>query len=167
MVDHGLVRDIAVGENDEVDVLVAAEPLEITFGDDRDRIVVQRARGLGGIEAIGDARDLCGREGHDLHVRIVSVDDVEVMEVAPCGAHDDHSPAVLCGLLSSLPNDIARGVANTLTVVCRTSVDECPSACGRVPLGADLGPYLRESGVYALSGQDDAHMRAWVTTRML
>ena len=53
---------------------------------------VARAGQLGRVPTVVDAGDLGGGERHHLDVGVVAVHDVEVMEVAPTGAHDDDAP---------------------------------------------------------------------------
>jgi hypothetical protein len=84
----GLGLTLAVGEDDEVDGHLADELLQLGLGDDRDAGGIRRAGELGRVAPTGDARDLGGGEGHDLDGRVVTVDDVEVMEVATRRAHD-------------------------------------------------------------------------------
>jgi hypothetical protein len=98
-VHHGLVAHVAVGEHHRIDVVVADDLLELLLGQDGNPGGVQRACQFRRISAIGNARNLGRGEGNDLDVRIVAVDDVEVVEVAPSGAHDRDSPAVHRGLL--------------------------------------------------------------------
>ena len=88
---HGLVADIAVAERDPVDPLVTDDPLELILGQDRDALRVEGSGELDRIPSIRDARDLRGRESHDLGRRVVAIQDVEVVEVASCGSHD-HDP---------------------------------------------------------------------------
>jgi hypothetical protein len=85
-----LVGDVAVGEDDQIGVLVGDHALQLGLGKDRDAGRIELAGELGRVVAAGDARDLGRRsEGHDLVVGIVTVSRVEVVEVAPCGSHDD------------------------------------------------------------------------------
>jgi len=46
------------------------------------------------IDAAVDVRDLRRGEGDDLVLRLVAVDKVEVVKVAPSGAGDDHASPV-------------------------------------------------------------------------
>ncbi len=101
---HGLVADVAVGEDDGVDVLVPDDRLEIRLGPIGMPSSYSGPTSSGGYRAIGNPRDLRRGEGDDLHTRIVAVHDVEVVKVAPGRAHDDDSPAVHRGLLSGRGN---------------------------------------------------------------
>ena len=92
-----LVHDVQVGyvricEHDLVDLQLADEPQQLVFEVDGDPIRVARTGQLGRIPPVLDERDLGGREGHHLGFRVVPIDDVEVVEVAPSGAHDQDTP---------------------------------------------------------------------------
>ena len=91
-----LVADIAVGEHDQIGLLLGDHLLEVRLGHDRDAVRVERSGQLGGIAAIGDAGDLGGGsgEGHDFVARVRSIDDIEVMEVATCRPHDHNTLAI-------------------------------------------------------------------------
>ena len=82
------VRDVRVGEDDFVDVELADEAGKLLLEIDGDPIRVAGTAELGWILPVLDERDLSGRERHDVGLGIVPIDDVEVVEVAPCGAHD-------------------------------------------------------------------------------
>jgi hypothetical protein len=60
-------------------------------GQDRDPLRIQIAGELGRVDATVDVRDLRRREGDDLGLAVTTVDEVEVVEVAPCGAGDEHA----------------------------------------------------------------------------
>ena len=94
LVHHVLVGDVAVGEDDAVDRLAGEDLLEVVLGDDGDPGRVEGPGELGRVAPVGDAGDLGGREGDDLHGGVVAIDDVEVMEVAPGGPHDHDLRAV-------------------------------------------------------------------------
>ena len=121
------------------------------LGDDRDARRIEGTGELGRVAAVGDARDLRRGEGDDLDVGIVSVDDVEVMEVAPRGAHDDDSPAVHRGLLSACRATPRRGVAAVHSGR-RPPGSECPSACWYVPSGVGDAVVSRKSNGRMRSG---------------
>ena len=90
-----LVGHVAVGEDHEVDLLVGEQVLQLGLGHDLNAVRIERPGQLHGIAAPGDARNLSGRgKRHDLDARVVAVDDVEVMEVAPSGPHDHHTSAI-------------------------------------------------------------------------
>ena len=90
----GLVHDVgvgevAVGEMDVVDLVVGDELVELGLGLDRDALGIELAGQDRGILAALDVRDLRRREGDDPVVGVVTEVGVEVVEVAPGGAHDD------------------------------------------------------------------------------
>ena len=89
LVHDVLVGDVAVGEMDVVDLVGGDELVELGLGVDRDALGIELAGQGRGILAAFDVRDLGGGEGDDLVVGIVAEEGVEVVEVAPGGAHDD------------------------------------------------------------------------------
>ena len=68
---HVLVRDVRVGEDDLVDLVLAHELLELGLGQDRDPVRIELPCELGGIDAPVDVRDLGRRERDDLVLRPV------------------------------------------------------------------------------------------------
>jgi hypothetical protein len=91
-VHHVLVRHVRVGEHDLVYVEVRDQPAQVFLGVDGDAIWIGGPCKLGRVATSLDAGDLSGRERDHLYLRIVAVGDVEVVEVAPCGAHDQDVP---------------------------------------------------------------------------
>jgi hypothetical protein len=85
------VLQVRVREHDLVDAMAPHDVRELFLGDDRDAVGVVRAGERRRIRAVGDPRDLGRRERDHLDVRVVAVHHVEVVEVAPSGAHD-HDP---------------------------------------------------------------------------
>ncbi len=85
------MRDVAVGEQDLVNVLVTKQPRQVGLRDDRDAVGIAGAGEFGREPAAVDAGNLRGGEGDDLDGRIVAQRDEEVVEVAPGRAHDDRS----------------------------------------------------------------------------
>ena len=83
------VRYVAVGEDHCVNAVLVAEKVEIRFVADGDALGVARPGQFRRIAAVGDAGDLRRGEGHHLDGGIVAVDQVEVVEVAPCRAEDE------------------------------------------------------------------------------
>src|SRR5258708_1334337 len=83
--------------------------------EDRDTLRVARAGELGGVFPPGDVGDLGGGEPHHLVVRAVAEAEVEVVEVPPCGTHDEdtlrgHEPSLrLSGMIDSRRNRISTG----------------------------------------------------------
>jgi hypothetical protein len=61
--------------------VLADERLEGLFRLDLNATGIARSGQRGWITAVRDPGDLGGREGHDLHGRVVPVDDVEVVKV--------------------------------------------------------------------------------------
>ena len=88
---HRLVADIAVGEDHRVRLEPGDQLLEIRLGVDRDSLRVSIPRQLRGVAAPGDSGNLGRREGDDFDRRVVSIGDVEVVEVPSGGSHDDHA----------------------------------------------------------------------------
>jgi hypothetical protein len=82
---------VAVGEDHVMDALPAAEGVDIGLVHDRDALRIEPPGEGRGVPPPADARDLGGGEGDDLDGRIVPVDDVEVVKVAP-GRPQDHDP---------------------------------------------------------------------------
>ena len=85
------VRDVGVGEDDLVDVVQADKVLQLVLGADRNSLGVERARELGRIHAALDVRDLRRCEADDLVLLAPAVHDVEVVEVPPGRAGNQHS----------------------------------------------------------------------------
>ena len=76
------VGDIAVGEDNLVDILGSAEFFELSFVDNGNPVWIQRSSQCGGIATAGYARDLGRREGDHLGFRVFTVHDIEIVEVA-------------------------------------------------------------------------------------
>jgi len=64
---------------------------ELALVVDLDPVRIARARERRWIRPVVDERDLGGGERDDLEALVVAIDGVEVMEVAACGSHDEHS----------------------------------------------------------------------------
>jgi hypothetical protein len=94
LVHHELVGHVAVCEDDPVDLLAREDPFELRLRDDVDAVRVERTRELRRVAPAIDPGNLGRRERDDLDVGVVSVHDVEVMEIAPCRAHDHDLQAV-------------------------------------------------------------------------
>ncbi len=88
-VHHVLVRDVRVGEDDLVDLVLGDDRSELGLGADGNALGVVRTGELGGIGPEIDAGDLRGRESHDPIRRIITKGYVEVVEVAASSSHDD------------------------------------------------------------------------------
>jgi hypothetical protein len=74
--------------------VLADHGLELLLGDDRDAVGIKLPGERGRIDAAVDVRNLCRREGDDLVLRAVPIDDVEVVEVAAGCAGDDDTGLV-------------------------------------------------------------------------
>jgi len=94
LVHHELVGHVAVGEDDPVDLLAGEDLLQLGLRDDVDAVRVERPGELRRVPTVIDPGNLGGREGDNLDAGVVAVDDVEVVEVAPGGAHDHDLCAV-------------------------------------------------------------------------
>jgi hypothetical protein len=85
------VGHVAVGEDHVVDPLLAAQRFQLRFRHDRDSVGIARPGQGGRIAPLGNARDLRRGEGDDPGVRIVAINQVEIMEVPSRRTHD-HGP---------------------------------------------------------------------------
>jgi hypothetical protein len=97
--DRGLVHDrgvvhIAVGEDDLVDLPLAADAAELCLIVDGDAVRIARTCQGRRITPAGDAGDLRGREGHDVVCWVVAEGDVEIVEVAAGGSHDEDASGI-------------------------------------------------------------------------
>jgi hypothetical protein len=97
-----LVRDVAVGEDDLIDVTSAAQCFEPGFLDDRDALRIEPPRERRRIAPIVDTGDLGGGEGDDLDCRVVTIDGIEVMEVSSRGSQYDDASAPRAARLAGL-----------------------------------------------------------------
>src|SRR6266511_966884 len=89
-VHHVLVRDVRVGEDDDLHLVLAHERVELVLCCDGDPGGIEGPGELRRVEASFDVRDLGRREGDDLDVLATSVGDVEVVKVAPRSTGDQH-----------------------------------------------------------------------------
>ncbi len=85
------MRHIAVGENNAIGFVFGDEIAQLLFGINGDALGIQVSRQGCGVSLVRDARYLGGGEGDDLVLIVVAEGDVEIVEVAPRGAHDDDS----------------------------------------------------------------------------
>ena len=83
--------NVAVGEDDLVDRFAPTHVPEIGLVDDGNTVRVAAASKLARIAPTADAGDLGRGERYDLESWVITIHHVEVMEVAPCGTHDDDS----------------------------------------------------------------------------
>ena len=104
MHDLGMGK-VAVGEHHQLDLVRADQRLELGFRRDGDAFRILRAGERGGIAAPGDAGNLRRGKGHDFERRIVAIDDIEVVEIAPGRAHD-HDARAVAAIHASAPRGI-------------------------------------------------------------
>jgi hypothetical protein len=83
------VRDIAVGEHHLVHALTDADRLQLHLVDDGDAVRVSRSRQRGRVAAVAQPGNLGLGERDHAHLGVVTVDHVEVVEVAAGRAEDD------------------------------------------------------------------------------
>ena len=83
------VLDIAVGKDHLVDRLSRADLGQVAFVEYGNAVGIAGPGQRDGIAPIGDPRDLRRRERHDFARRIVTIDHIEIVEVAACRTHDD------------------------------------------------------------------------------
>ena len=83
------VRDVAIGKDNNVDVLVADEAFHLVFFDDRNSLRVKWSRELSRITASGNVGNLVGGESDDFELGVVSKDHVEVVKVSAGRAKDE------------------------------------------------------------------------------
>jgi hypothetical protein len=82
------VGDVAVGEDDEVDGLIADQAFEVVLGENGNAGGIARAGKRGRIGSAFDVGNLGGGERDHIEGRVVAVADVEVVEVAARGSQD-------------------------------------------------------------------------------
>ena len=88
---HRLVADVAVGKHHLIDVELGDQAVQVALGVDRNAGRVERAGQLRRIEPPLDVGYLGGGESHHLKAGVIAEDDVEVVEIAPRRAHDEHA----------------------------------------------------------------------------
>ncbi len=144
LVHHELVGDVAVGEYDPVDLLAREDAFEIGLRDDVDAVRVEGPGELRRVAPVIDPGDLGGRERDDLDRWVVAIDDVEVVEVAPGGAHDDYLRAVHGRPLLRISADADEPVPDhgpggrPSRPECRRRV-KCPARAERTPGSGPVG----------------------------
>ncbi len=90
-VHHVLVGHVGVREDDLVHLVLANQVCELGLGSDRDPVRVEVTGQEWGIDAAGDVRNLCRREGNDVVVLAAAVHDVEIVKVASGRTCDENS----------------------------------------------------------------------------
>ena len=97
-----LVGHIAVGKDSQVGARLAQHALEVGLGFNGNAFRVERAGERGGVAPPINIGDLCGRKGHHLIISVVAKEDIEIVKVAPGGAHNHNLAGLLlrhCSLL--------------------------------------------------------------------
>ena len=89
LVHHVFVGHIAVGEHHPFHVVLGDKLVQVRFGVDRYALRIKLTRKDGWIGLVLYAGDLGGGESDHLIGRVVPEEDVEVVKVAPRGAHDN------------------------------------------------------------------------------
>ena len=83
------MRHITVGEDDLFCTILLDEVEQFFLGADGDSARVQRTSQLFRIDASFNVGDLGGGKGYNFVILIPAEEGVEVVKIAPCGAHDD------------------------------------------------------------------------------
>ena len=102
-VHHVLVGHVGVGEHHLIHFPLADQRRQFRLRVDGNPVGVQFPGQFGGVSPPLDVGYLGGGEGDHLVGRVVAEIDVEVVEVAPGGSHDDDSYPSLAHLKSPLP----------------------------------------------------------------
>jgi hypothetical protein len=103
---HVLVGDVAIGENDLIDGMSAAQFFELRLFDDRNAFRIKPTGKRRWITPIIDTDDLSRSEGDDFNGRIVAVDDIEIMEISSRSTHDDYASEPKAALLARLQHEL-------------------------------------------------------------
>jgi hypothetical protein len=85
------VSHIAVSENDLVDRFLTDQSGQVLFGVDRDALGIKSASQFWRVIAPLDVGDLRGSESDHFVIWVLPEINVEVVEITPCGAHDQRS----------------------------------------------------------------------------
>ena len=91
LVHDNLMRHVAVGKDHLVDLQGLDQFDQVALRMDRDALRVLLAGQRSRVFALIDVRDLGGGESNDFVVGIIPEESVEIMEIAPCSAHDQCS----------------------------------------------------------------------------
>ncbi len=89
LVHHHFMRLIAVSEHNLFNVVLADQVKQFAFIVDRNAFRVQVARQYSRIQTTFNIGYLGGSEGNHLVVLIAAKEDIEIMEISSCGAHDE------------------------------------------------------------------------------
>ncbi len=85
------IGDIAIGEDDNIDPVLANDFFHLVFIEDGNAVGIKIAGQLHRITTPGDVRNLVSGEGYDEEFRIVSENYIEVVEVSSSSSQDKHS----------------------------------------------------------------------------
>jgi hypothetical protein len=88
---HVLVRYIAIGENNLIDMMRSAKLFKVCLGDNFDSIGIKWSRQRCRIPPTSNAGNLRGGECNDIGRSIATVHHVEVVEVSPCRPGNNNS----------------------------------------------------------------------------
>mgnify|MGYP003350660176 CR=1 FL=1 len=80
--------NVAIGEDDGVDVTAADQIRQTFFRYNRDTGGIVWSGQCGGITAIRNAGNLRGGECNNLIGRIVTIHNVEIVKIPPCRTHN-------------------------------------------------------------------------------
>jgi hypothetical protein len=87
------VPDVAVGEDDLIDLVRPAQAFELGLLEDRDSAGIIATGERGRIAPAGNAGNLRRREGDHLACRVVAIDDIEIMKIPSRSPDDDDAAA--------------------------------------------------------------------------
>jgi len=90
-----LVRDIAVGEDHELDIPALYKIRQFMFSQDRDPVRIVFTRERRGILSALYVRYLCRRKGQDFVPWILTEKGIEVVKIPSGGSHDDRLDPLL------------------------------------------------------------------------
>ena len=82
------MTDITIGKHDLIDMFFLTQIFQSIFINNGDAVGIVLAGKRRRIAAAGNLRDLGGSEGDDTAVRVVAVDHVEIMKIAPGCTHN-------------------------------------------------------------------------------
>ena len=111
-----LVRNIAVGKHDRVDLVFGDQFLQIFFFEDRNALRIQAAGKLRRITAAGNVGNLSGSECDYFVVGIITKLDIKVMEVSACGPKNQNFLHRYTSSEDRLPSIFARSSCGGCTV---------------------------------------------------
>src|SRR5512133_2042796 len=103
--------------------MVSKKRLKIFLFQNRDAVGIKIPRQHSWIAAIRNIRDLSCRKCNDRKLGIIAKHHIEVMKIAPCGAHDDYFlhrrvPRVAASSTSYDRSSVAPGSVSVVTRTC-------------------------------------------------